>query len=295
MIWIISGTQDGREIGAALADREQSKPEGERREILMTVVSQYGKVLAAHKGLDIEVGRFREEDMLRVIREKGISLILDASHPYAAIVSETARAACTKAGIDYVRYERAEIPAPEYDKLYDAALVAAAVGYVCTYIQGMFFDGFDMGNDNYWSQEVPWGQLGKSILLTTGSKTLATFVEAKALEGKEIWARVLPTSNVIKMCEDLGMKAKYILALQGPFSYEMNLAMIHDYHADVMVTKNSGLIGGSDTKLKAAMDAGISVIVIDKPKAKLDGAVVFSTVEGVLNYMEEHYGFHQEP
>ena len=106
---------------------------------------------------------------------------------------------------------------------------------------------------------------------------------------------MLPTSNVIKMCEDLGMKAKYILALQGPFSYEMNLAMIHDYHADVMVTKNSGLIGGSDTKLKAAMDAGISVIVIDKPKAKLDGAVVFSTVEGVLNYMEEHYGFHQEP
>lgn len=89
MIWIISGTQDGREIGAALADREQSKPEGERREILMTVVSQYGKVLAAHKGLDIEVGRFREEDMLRVIAEKGISLILDASHPYAAIVSET--------------------------------------------------------------------------------------------------------------------------------------------------------------------------------------------------------------
>lgn len=71
MIWIISGTQDGREIGAALADREQSKPEGERREILMTVVSQYGKVLAAHKGLDIEVGRFREEDMLRVIRERG--------------------------------------------------------------------------------------------------------------------------------------------------------------------------------------------------------------------------------
>ena len=249
MIWIISGTQDGREIGAALADREQSKPEGERREILMTVVSQYGKVLAAHKGLDIEVGRFREEDMLRVIREKGISLILDASHPYAAIVSETARAACTKAGIDYVRYERAEIPLPDYDKLYHAK------------------DEFEA----------------------------ATFVEAKALEGKEIWARVLPTSNVIKMCEDLGMRAKYILALQGPFCYEMNLAMIHDYHADVMVTKNSGLIGGSDTKLKAAMDAGISVIVIDKPKAKLDGAVVFSTVEGVLNYMEEHYGFHQEP
>ena len=88
MIWIISGTQDGREIGAELADREMAKPEESRREILMTVVSQYGKVLAAHKGLDIEVGRFKKEDMVRVIKEKGVTLILDASHPYAAVVSD---------------------------------------------------------------------------------------------------------------------------------------------------------------------------------------------------------------
>ena len=120
MIWIISGTQDGREIGAELADREMAKPEESRREILMTVVSQYGKVLAAHKGLDIEVGRFKKEDMVRVIKEKGVTLILDASHPYAAVVSETALAASRETGIDYVRYERAEIPLPDYDKLYHA-------------------------------------------------------------------------------------------------------------------------------------------------------------------------------
>ena len=48
MIWIISGTQDGREIGAKLADREINKSPEKRQEILMTVVSQYGKVLAAH-------------------------------------------------------------------------------------------------------------------------------------------------------------------------------------------------------------------------------------------------------
>ena len=55
----------------------------------------------------------------------------------------------------------------------------------------------------------------------------------------------------------------------------MNLAMIRDYKADVMVTKNSGLVGGSDTKLRAAMDAGISVIIIDKPAADLSGFPVF--------------------
>ena len=208
MIWIISGTQDGREIGAKLADREINKSPEKRQEILMTVVSQYGKVLAAHKGIDVEVGRFKQEDMVRIIKEKHIILILDASHPYAAIVSETARSAC------------------------------------------------------------------------------------KALKGKKIWARVLPVSGVIKLCEDLGMKAKHILAIQGPFSYEMNLAMIRDYKADVMVTKNSGLVGGSDTKLRAAMDAGISVIIIDKPAADLSGFPVFSTQQDILDYMEEYYGFH---
>ena len=38
MIWIISGTQDGREIGAKLADREINKSPEKRQEILMTVV-----------------------------------------------------------------------------------------------------------------------------------------------------------------------------------------------------------------------------------------------------------------
>ena len=97
------------------------------------------------------------------------------------------------------------------------------------------------------------------------------------------------------MCEDLGLRAKNILAIQGPFSYEMNVAMIRDYHADVMVTKNGGLVGGSDTKLKAAMDEGISIIVIDRPKAGLTGVPIFYTPKDVLNYMEEHYGFYQEP
>ena len=69
MIWIISGTQDGRELGAELADRENLKNPDERKGILMTVVSQYGKVLAEHTGIDIEVGRFATPDMVRIIDE----------------------------------------------------------------------------------------------------------------------------------------------------------------------------------------------------------------------------------
>ncbi len=268
MIWIISGTQDGREIGAKLADWIKTQPRIRDTEILMTVVSQYGKRLACHEGIEVEVGRFTEEDMLREISGKKITVILDCSHPYAAVVSETARAACRKAGIAYVRYERPEIALPDYEKLHHAA-------------------------DEKEAAEIA-GPLGDNILLTTGSKTLAAFVHADALKGKTLWARVLPLSGVIKMCEELGLKARNIIAVQGPFSYEMNRAMIRDYHADVMITKNSGLVGGSDTKLRAAMDEHIHVIVIDRPKASLDGAPVFSSQEQVLTYMEEHHEFYKE-
>lgn len=37
----------------------------------MTVVSQYGKVLAAHEGLDIEVGRFKKKTWFASSGKKG--------------------------------------------------------------------------------------------------------------------------------------------------------------------------------------------------------------------------------
>lgn len=266
MIWIISGTQDGREIGARLADWAAAQPDAGRPQIFMTVVSQYGKILAAHEGITIEVGRFTKNDMLREIREKHVTVILDCSHPYAAVVSETARDASREAGIAYVRYERPGVALPAYDRLHVVQTEEEAAALA--------------------------GALGESVLLTTGSKTLPVFARAPALAGKTLWARVLPLSQVVAQCESLGLTAKHIIAMQGPFSYDMNRAMIRHCAADVLVTKNSGLVGGSDTKLKAAMDEGIHVIVIDRPKASLAGAPVFSSEEQVLKYMEEHHEFY---
>ncbi len=78
-------------------------------------------------------------------------------------------------------------------------------------------------------------------------------------------------------------KSKRIVAVQGPFSYDMNRIMFHDTKASVVVMKNSGLVGGADTKLQAAMDLGIHVIVIDRPRVKLECPVVSSNDE-FLNY-----------
>ena len=63
----------------------------------------------------------------------------------------------------------------------------------------------------------------------------------------------------------------------------MNRIMFHDTKASVVVMKNSGLVGGADTKLQAAMDLGIHVIVIDRPRVKLESHVV-STNDEFSNY-----------
>ena len=119
----------------------------------------------------------------------------------------------------------------------------------------------------------------KHVYLTTGSKTMHIFAKSEALQDCEVWTRILPTAEVLQMMEDLNVSPKRIVAVQGPFSYDMNRIMFHDTKASVVVMKNSGLVGGADTKLQAAMDLGIHVIVIDRPRVKLESHVVSSNDE----------------
>ncbi len=232
MIWVIAGTLDGRHLAT-----EIYKTTGQT--VFVSVVSDYGAQLAQTEGIDVYTGRLTKEDMIRMIEEKQIHLLVDASHPYAAVVSKTAREAAKEKGIPYIRYEREEAPLPAYDKLYHvySELQAAELA----------------------------GSLGEHIFLTTGSKTGPIFANAPALQHKTVWTRVLPTASVIEECERLGYLPKHIIAMQGPFSYELNKAMFQHAKANVVVMKNSGLVGGADTKLQAAIDLQLHIIVIDRP------------------------------
>jgi len=67
-------------------------------------------------------------------------------------------------------------------------------------------------------------------------------------------------------CQSLGLLPRDIIAMQGPFSYAMNKVMFADYEAQVVVTKDAGVIGGTDTKMAAARDLGIPVVVVRRPE-----------------------------
>ena len=109
-----------------------------------------------------------------------------------------------------------------------------------------------------------------NILLTTGSKELPAYRQVKGF-AERFYPRVLPLANVVESCLALGIPAAHLIAMQGPFSQEMNLAMIRQWNISCLVTKESGKTGGVDQKLAAAKQAGISVLLIRRPSEQVAG------------------------
>ena len=254
MIFVVAGTQDGREIAKLLLEKGY--------DVAASVVSRYGGELLAHDcGQECLINDkpLDEAALQAYMQEHEISLLVDASHPYAANVSINAIRACKALDIPYIRYER-DWSNLDYGKLmvvhsYEEAAEAAA-------------------------------GLGRRIFLTTGSRNLDKFTRSLALRECELTARVLPTAEVIGLCEQLGFDAGHIVALQGPFSKELNLELFRKYGAEVIITKNSGTIGGTDTKFAAAAELGLPIVLIDRPQ--LEYPCLTHAYEDILKFVQSN-------
>ena len=100
------------------------------------------------------------------------------------------------------------------------------------------------------------------VLLATGAKELPAFA---ALDPARLYPRVLPTLAGIAACEAAGIPHRNILAMQGPFTKELNAALLHQFHIDYMVTKDGGAAGGFAEKAEAAARCGVQLIVLRRP------------------------------
>ena len=70
------------------------------------------------------------------------------------------------------------------------------------------------------------------------------------------------------MCiRDRGYEGRHIIAMQGPFSMEMNLALLREFKCRFIVTKDGGKTGGMEEKLEASRAAGVRTLLIDRPKS----------------------------
>ena len=89
--------------------------------------------------------------------------------------------------------------------------------------------------------------------------------------------------EVVKTCADMGFYGSHLIAMQGPFAEDLNVAMMKAVHAKWMVTKESGKAGGFEEKVSAAEKAGVGLIVIGRPVEE-----GISLMEGIA-YLEEHF------
>lgn len=212
------------------------------------VATEYGKeVLPKAEYLRIHAGRLDAWEMVLELRRVSPVMVLDATHPYAAAVTENIYEACKEAGVPYLRVKR--------EKGMDCSNSSIRKEIVVSDIH----EAVDCLNRKEFED--------CKILLTTGSKQLKAYQEIANYQ-KRIYVRILPSPQMLSACIAAGLAPAQIICMQGPFSEEFNYALLRQLGIDVLVTKESGASGGFSEKIRAAERAGIPVIVIKRPEEK---------------------------
>lgn len=230
-ILIFGGTTEGRQIAEILT--------GHGIGCTVCVATEYGRqVMEERQGIILHQGRMTAEQMKEFIAAGDYLAVVDATHPFAAVVSENIRASLKDGRIPYLRLRR------DTKEQSQEQVTCFAGDEACA--------------------EALKGTRG-NILLTTGSKQLKIYAGEEELLNR-LYVRVLPGIESIQACHDNGIAGKQILAMQGPFSREMNEAMLRQFDIRYLVTKESGSNGGFGEKLEAAANTGTKVMVIGNPE-----------------------------
>ena len=167
------------------------------------------------------------EGLAQFIRDERISLILDATHPYAAQISQNAAQAARLSDVSCWALRRpAWQPQP--------------------------------GDD--WREVADWAELVEALkpfkrpLFTLGREPLQHLDEIPA---EQFWTlRALDVYPGNERCEVIGAR--------GPFLIEDERALFEERRIDVLISKNSGS-AATEPKLEVAREREVPVLVLKRP------------------------------
>ncbi|QIB68885.1 precorrin-6A reductase [Aminipila butyrica] len=247
-ILVFAGTTEGRLLVEQLAKRADFQ-------VCACVATEYGRDILEQDlsdQVEVKAGRLQLTEMQELIAG-GFDWVVDATHPYATAVTENIQAACAAVQCPYLRLLRERTEFGE-----DCIFVEdteAAVRYLNTTV----------GN----------------VLLTTGSKELKSYGQVADYQ-ERLYARVLPMEQVVKSCIQLGFSGSHLICMQGPFSKEMNVAMLKQLNCTCMVTKDTGAAGGAYEKYQAAQEAGTTLVVVGRAQEE-KGLTLQQVLEKISN------------
>ncbi|MGV8918269.1 MAG: cobalt-precorrin-6A reductase [Pseudomonas sp.] len=167
------------------------------------------------------------EGLAQFIHEQGIDLLLDATHPYAAQISQNAAIASHLSGIPCWALRR---PA------------------------------WQAGPDDDWRHVSDWAELINALapfkrpLFTLGREPLQHLDEIPL---HQFWTlRALDTYPGNPRCE--------IIAARGPFLLEDERELFARRNIDVLISKNSGSTA-TEPKLQVAREMSVPVLILGRP------------------------------
>ena len=164
------------------------------------------------------------------LREAGIGLVVDATHPYAEAISAHAAVACEGASVPRLVLHRPPWVREPEDRWTEVADPASA------------------------ARVLP--ALGERVLLTVGSRGLRPFLHVPGVSF--VVRSVEPPAVALEAA-----RFEVVLA-RGPFDFDSERRLLESRTIDVVVSKNSGGTA-SRAKLEAARALGLPVVMIARP------------------------------
>lgn len=167
------------------------------------------------------------EGLAQFVRDEQISLILDATHPYAAQISHNAAQAARLCGVPCWALRRPAWQAQAGD------------------------DWREVGD---WAELIDALKPFKRPLFTLGREPLQHLDE---IPQEQFWTlRALDVYPGNERCEVIGAR--------GPFLIEDERALFERQQIDVLISKNSGSTA-TEPKLEVARERGVPVLVLRRP------------------------------
>ncbi|MBO7709021.1 MAG: precorrin-6y C5,15-methyltransferase (decarboxylating) subunit CbiE, partial [Lachnospiraceae bacterium] len=127
-----------------------------------------------------------------------------------------------------------------------------------------------------------------NVLAATGSRELHLYTQIPDYRNR-VFARILSTAESMDIASRLGFQGRNLICMQGPFSEELNVAMLRAVKAAYLVTKESGRTGGFPEKIAAAVKAGARLIVVGRPPQETG-----YSFEEVIALLDDAFGMHDQ-
>jgi precorrin-6A/cobalt-precorrin-6A reductase len=221
-VLILGGTTEARQLAGLLAGRADFK----------ATLSLAGRTAApAAQPVPVRIGGFGgAEGLANYLRAEHVSALIDATHPYAAVISQHAADAAASAGVPIVALRRPAWTATAGDHWVEVGDMAGAVAAL--------------------------GSEPKRVFLAIGRKEVAAFTAAP--QHHYLIRSVDPVEPALNV-----PYATYIVS-RGPFAENDEKTLLSGHRIETIVAKNSGG-GATYGKIAAARMLGLNVIMLRRP------------------------------